>query len=44
MVMLLVMWLMFKKPTKKQAAVISGTGPGYIPAFQGFPEVGVSGV
>jgi len=42
---MVMMWLMFKKPTKKQAAVVvSGTGPGYIPAFQGFPEVGASGV
>jgi len=23
---------------------VTGTGPGYIPAFQGYPEVGVSGV
>lgn len=28
-------------PTEKP---VSGTGPGYIPAFQGHPAVGVSGV
>ena len=30
-----------KQVTKKP---VSGTGPGYIPAFQGHPEIGVSGV
>jgi hypothetical protein len=28
----------------KKTKQVSGTGPGYIPAFQGYPEVGVSGV
>jgi len=32
-----------KKPAVNSTGV-SGTGPGYIPAFQGYPEVGVSGV
>jgi hypothetical protein len=31
-----------KKPAAN-ATGVSGTGPGYIPAFQGYPEVGVSG-
>jgi hypothetical protein len=38
-----VLFLFLNGKTKKTKQV-SGTGPGYIPAFQGYPEVGVSGV
>lgn len=42
LVLAAVLFLFMKKTTKTKQ--VSGTGPGYIPAFQGYPEVGVSGV
>jgi hypothetical protein len=42
LVSLLFLYVTNKKPVSPTG--VSGTGPGYIPAFQGYPEVGVSGV
>jgi len=43
-ILLLVLLLFFIVKQTKVPTGVSGTGPGYIPAFQGYPEVGVSGV
>ena len=40
----LLLLLAFTLPRSVTEKPVSGTGPGYIPAFQGHPAVGVSGV
>lgn len=39
---LVAFFFMFMKKTKVKAVDVAGTtGPGYIPAFQGHPQIGV---
>jgi hypothetical protein len=38
---LLVLFFVMRKPVANPMDNASGTGPGYIPAFQGHPEIGV---
>jgi hypothetical protein len=46
LLILLLVILLFLYVTKQPVSPtgVSGTGPGYIPAFQGHPSVGVSGL
>jgi hypothetical protein len=42
LLLLAILFLVVKKPVS--STVVSGTGPGYIAPFQGYPGSGVSGV
>lgn len=42
LLLVILLFFMTKKPVSPTG--VSGTGPGYIPAFQGHPTIGVSGV
>lgn len=42
-ILFLIGWLYFSRATPERIWT-SGSGPGFIPAFQGQPSVGVSGV
>jgi hypothetical protein len=41
LILVAVFFMFMKKPTGKPMDDASGTGPGYIPAFQGHPQIGV---
>lgn len=38
---LIALFFMLMKKTEVKAVDVAGTGPGYIPAFQGHPQIGV---
>jgi hypothetical protein len=42
--LLIVLAFLYTKKPAVNATGVSGTGPGYIPPFQGYPGSGVSGV
>ena len=44
LIAILLFFLFALMPRSAPEKTVSGTGPGYIPAFQGHPAVGISGV
>jgi hypothetical protein len=43
-ILILAFFFLSKKSVKPAGADVSGTGPGYIAGFQGYPTSGISGV
>jgi hypothetical protein len=44
LLILILAFFYFSKSVKPIAGDVSGTGPGYIAGFQGYPTSGISGV
>jgi hypothetical protein len=40
LILIALFFTFMKKPTEKSVDVAGTTGPGYIPAFQGHPQIG----
>jgi hypothetical protein len=41
LILVALFFMLMKKPRESLMDYASGTGPGYIPAFQGHPQIGV---